>query len=63
MKPKQENQDLRDYAKSKGVTQWQIANNLGIHVMTLIGRMRKPYDERNKIAFKKMVDEIGNSND
>lgn len=58
MKAKQENQDLRDYARNNGVTQWQIANHLGIHVMTLIGRMRKPYDAKNRDAFIKMVDDL-----
>jgi len=51
MKPKQENQDIRDYAKNKGVMQWQIANQYGIHVMTLINRLRKPFtgDERKEM--------------
>ena len=59
MKPKQENQDLRDYAKGKGVAQWQIANYYGIHVMTLVGRLRKPFTEEERNSFMRTVDELG----
>lgn len=62
MKAKQENQDLRDYARSNGVTQWQIANHLGIHVMTLIGRLRKPFDEKSRASFMRVVDELAGDN-
>ena len=58
MKVKQENQDLRDYARMRKVALWQIAAHLGIHEMTLIGRLRKPYDEASQHAFKVIVDSI-----
>lgn len=58
MKPKQENQSLRDYARNKRVAQWQIANHYGIHVMTLIGRMRKPFTEEEHKDFMRTVDEL-----
>ena len=59
MKVKQENQDLRDYARARGVTLWQIAAAYGIHEMTLIGRLRKPFDADEKNRFSVIVDSIG----
>lgn len=56
MKPKQENQDLRDYAKKHGVALWQVANELDIHAMSLISRLRKPFVETQANAFKRIVD-------
>lgn len=58
MKPKQENQELRDYAKGHGVALWQIANRLDVHGMTLISRLRKPYTDEQADQFKCIVDDI-----
>lgn len=58
MKVRQENQDLRDYARFKHVALWQIAAAYGVHEMTLISRLRKPFDGSNKTQFKNIVDGI-----
>lgn len=58
MKPKQENQELRDYAKKNGVALWQIANRLDVHGMTLISRLRKPYTYEQAALFKRIVDDL-----
>jgi len=58
MKPVQENQELRDYAKKHGVALWQIANEYDVHVMTIIGRLRKPFTEEQSASFKHIVDEL-----
>lgn len=58
MKVKQENQELRDYAKSKKVALWQIAAAYGVHEMTLIGRLRKPFDADETKKFVGVVDSI-----
>ena len=56
MKPAQENQELRDYAKKRGVALWQIANEFDVHAMTLISRLRKPFTDEQAAAFKRIVD-------
>lgn len=58
MKVRQENQDLRDYAKSRKVALWQIAAAYGVHEMTLIGRLRKPFDADDRQKFISIVDSI-----
>lgn len=58
MKPKQENQELRDYAKSHGVALWQIANAYGIHAMTLISRLRKPFTNEQADRFRQIIDSL-----
>lgn len=58
MKVKQENQDLRDYARDRKVALWQIAAAYGVHEMTLISRLRKPFNGEDSLQFKKTVDGI-----
>lgn len=58
MKVKQENQDLRDYARDRNVALWQIAAAYGVHEMTLISRLRKPFSVEDCSQFKKTVDGI-----
>lgn len=58
MKVKQENQDLRNYARTKKVALWQIASAYGVHEMTLIGRLRKPFDADERKKFVEVVDSI-----
>ena len=52
------NMNLRYYAKGNGVPLWRIAKEYGIHEMTLIGRLRKPFDKQMSAEFKKIVDKI-----
>lgn len=58
MKVKQENQDLRDYARDRNVALWQIAAAYGVHEMTLIGRLRKPFNADERKKFVGVVDAI-----
>lgn len=58
MKVKQENQDLRDYARFRKVALWQIAAAYGVHEMTLIGRLRKTFDADDRQKFMSIVDGI-----
>ena len=53
-----ENNELREYARSKGVYIWQIAEDLGVCEMTLLRWLRFPLPEDKKSAFIKAVDEI-----
>lgn len=58
MKVRQENQELRDYAKIRKVALWQIAAAYGVHEMTLISRLRKPFDADERKKFVGVVDSI-----
>ncbi len=52
------NKDLRDYAKSKAVKLWEIADKLAICEMTMTRKLRYelPTDEKERI--KGIIDEI-----
>ncbi len=52
------NKGLRDYAKSKAVKLWEIADKLGICEMTMTRKLRYelPTDEKERI--KGIIDEI-----
>jgi sugar diacid utilization regulator len=55
MKP---NMALRFYAKGHGVALWQVAQQMGIHVNTLINRLRVPFGEKEADEFKHLVENI-----
>ena len=56
------NQELRDYAKAKGVPLHEAAKNLGVCEMTLLRWLRYPLPDEKKTAFIKAVDEISAEN-
>jgi len=52
------NKDIRDYAKSRGVLLWQIAESLGITDSSFSRKLRHefPPDEKQKIM--KIIDKL-----
>lgn len=52
------NADIKTYAKTKGVKQWEIAECLGIHEAVLSRKMRHELSQEEKEEFKKAVDQV-----
>jgi hypothetical protein len=52
------NEDLRAYAKAKGVFLWQVAHQYGINDVTLSKRLRTPFSTNDAARFKNIVDRI-----
>ncbi|WP_288705544.1 hypothetical protein [uncultured Ruminococcus sp.] len=52
------NQDLRTYAKEKGVCLWQVAQALGISEPTMTRRMRRELSQQDKQAMRDIVDAL-----
>lgn len=52
------NKDLRDYAKSKAVKLWEIADKLGICEMTMTRKLRYELPTDKKERIKGIIDEI-----
>ena len=55
------NMDLRDYAKSKGVKLWQIAEKLNINDGNFSRKLRKELPDQEKKKIIMIVDEVANS--
>ncbi|MCC2836288.1 hypothetical protein MKC69_14215 [[Clostridium] innocuum] len=53
--------DLRDYAKSKGVKLWQIAEKLNINDGNFSRKLRKELPDQEKKKIIMIVDEVANS--
>ena len=53
--------DLRDYAKSKGVKLWQIAEKLNINDGNFSRKLRKELQDQEKKKIIMIVDEVANS--
>ena len=53
-----ENQELINKAKSKGIPQWRIAEELGVSEMTLVRWLRHPLESEKKDAYLKAVESI-----
>lgn len=52
------NIDLREYAKSKGVLLWEVAEKLGYIDSNFSRKLRKEFAETEKVAFCRAVDQI-----
>lgn len=52
------NQDVRNYAKSKGVRLWQIAETLHINDGNFSRRLRKELPEVQKQEIIQIIDEL-----
>jgi hypothetical protein len=57
------NEDVRRYAKFRGVPQWKIAEHLGISEPTLGRRLRHEFGTDEKSKYIQLIDEIGGVND
>lgn len=55
---KKPNEDLREYAKNKGVPNWRIASKMQISENTLLRYLNLRQDKEFSNKFKKTVDEI-----
>lgn len=52
------NKDLRDYAKSKAVKLWEIADKLSICEMTMTRKLRYELSADETERIKNIIDEI-----
>ena len=52
------NQDIREYAKSKGVKLWEIADKIGINDGNFSRRLRKELSESKKKELYVIIDNI-----
>ncbi len=52
------NQDIRSYAKQKGVKLWQVANVKGISEPTMTRLLRQELSESDKAEIKRIIDEL-----
>lgn len=52
------NKDLRDYAKSKAVKLWEIADKLGICEMTMTRKLRYELSTNETERIIMLIDEI-----
>ena len=55
------NQDLRDYAKERGVLLWQVAEKLGIADCSLSRLLRYPISEEKHSRILGIIDELAES--
>lgn len=52
------NKTLKDYARNKGVAQWEIAEKLGMHEVTLCRKLREPLSAKDEVGLIAIIDEI-----
>ena len=52
------NKDVRNYAKSKNVYLYQIAESLNVSESTFIKKLRKELDDETKESLFKIIDMI-----
>lgn len=52
------NKDVRNYAKSKNVYLYQIAESLNVSESTFIKKLRKELDDETKESVFKVINEI-----
>ena len=57
------NKDVRNYAKSKKVYLYQIAELLNVSESTFIKRLRKEFDKETKESLFKIIDMIAKERD
>ena len=53
------NEDIRRYAKYKGVPFWKIAADMKISEPTLTRRLRFELDDKEKSKYKHIIEKIG----
>lgn len=52
------NQDIRSYAKAKGVKLWQIADVKGVSEPTITRLLRRELPEAEKAEIIRIIDEL-----
>ena len=52
------NQDIREYAKSKNILLWQIADKLGINDGNLSRKLRREFTPEENRQIGKIIDEL-----
>lgn len=57
------NKDVRNYAKSKNVYLYQIAESLNVSESTFIKKLRKELDDEIKESLFKIIDMIAKERD
>jgi len=57
------NKDVRNYAKSKNVYLYQIAESLNVSESTFIKKLRKELDDETKESLFKIIDMIAKKRD
>jgi hypothetical protein len=57
------NKDVRNYAKSKNVYLYQIAESLNVSESTFIKKLRKELDDETKESLFKIINEIAKERD
>lgn len=57
------NKDVRNYAKSKNVYLYQIAELLNVSESTFIKKLRKELDDETKESLFKIIDTIAKERD
>lgn len=59
---RQENEQLRNYARRQNVRIWQIADALRIHEMTIYRRWRKQLSKEEDQNYRCIIDSIAEAN-
>jgi hypothetical protein len=54
------NKDIRQYAKTKGVLLWEVAERLNINDSNFSRKLRKELPENEKTEIKGIIDSIAN---
>ena len=52
------NKDIREYARSKGVLLWQIADGLGITDGYFSRKLRHEFTPEDKLKIMQIIDEV-----
>lgn len=55
-----ENYDIREYAKSKGVYLWQVAEQYGLHESNFSRLMRHPLLPSDRARIVKIINDLSN---
>lgn len=59
--PSEVNDNIKLLARGKGVCQWEIADYLGIHEMTLTRWMRRELPEEKRLSIVNAINAIAES--
>lgn len=60
---KQANIEVRELAKSNGVRHWQIAERLGISETTLVKRLHRELNDKQREQITQVIKDIAHENE